>query len=452
MNKREDHYRQHIAHTRHVLDDWRPERIKGRVLEASGQFVRASLPRVGIGEVCRIDTQAGGGRFISAEVAALSSDQALLAPLGDLRGMAAGASVLATGQHPMVEVGPWMLGCTVDSEGKPLNDDLNPVPKRDSTSVPLYRAPPSPLSRPLIDRPAFTGVRAIDGLLLAGQGQRFGIFASAGTGKSTLLGMIARGTNADVVVCALIGERGREVREFIENELTPETMAHTVIVAATSDRSAMERIRAAYAATAIAEYFRDRGQHVLLLFDSLTRFARGLREVGLAAGEPAVRRGFPPSVFARLPQLVERTGRTRNGAITAFYTVLVEGEEQSDPVAEESKSLLDGHIILTSDLVASAHYPAIDILQSVSRCMKLVADPLHARHAAQIRRLMARYKEVELLVRIGEYERGADPSSDDAIDKIDAINRFLRQPLEETVDFATCREQMTHLLGEVRHA
>jgi type III secretion protein N (ATPase) len=279
------------------------------------------------------------------------------------------------------------------------------------------------------------GVRALDGLLTCGEGQRLGVFAAAGGGKSTLMAMLVKGADVDVTVVALIGERGREVREFLEHELGEEGRRRAVIVCATSDKSSMERSKAAYVATAIAEYFRDQGKRVLFLMDSVTRFARAQREIGLAAGEPPTRRGFPPSVFATLPRLMERVGMGAKGSITALYTVLVEGDDMTEPIADETRSILDGHIILSRKLASANHYPAIDVLASVSRVMNMVITPEHKKVAGRLRELMAKYQEVELLVKIGEYKRGSDAMADQAIDRIDRIREFLRQPTDEYVSF-----------------
>ena len=286
------------------------------------------------------------------------------------------------------------------------------------------------------------GLRVLDGLLTCGKGQRMGIFAAAGGGKSTLLSMLIRNAVADVVVLALIGERGREVREFIEHDIGKEGLRNTVLVVATSDRPAMERMKAAHVATTIAEYFRDQGSKVLLLMDSVTRFARAQREIGLAAGEPPTRRGFPPSVFAALPQLMERAGQSDKGSITALYTVLVEGDDMTEPIADETRSILDGHIILSRQLAQTNHYPAIDVLASVSRVMDNIVDDEHKRLAGRMRQLLAKYKEVELLLKIGEYKSGADAGADDAIARIEGINNFLQQGQRETSTLEETMEQM----------
>jgi len=300
---------------------------------------------------------------------------------------------------------------------------------------PVYAEPPNPMTRRLIDRPLPLGLRALDGLLTCGEGQRMGIFAAAGGGKSTLLSAIIKGSAAEVCVLALIGERGREVREFIEHDLGPEGRKKAVLVVSTSDRSSMERLKAAYTATAIAEYFRDQGAKVLLLMDSVTRFGRAQREIGLAAGEPPTRRGFPPSVFSTLPRLMERAGNSDKGSITALYTVLVEGDDMTEPIADETRSILDGHIVLSRKLAAANHYPAIDVMASVSRVMNAITTKAHREAAQKLRAILAKYAEIELLVQIGEYRKGSDAEADRALERIGAVNAFLRQGMDEASSF-----------------
>ena len=300
---------------------------------------------------------------------------------------------------------------------------------------PIYADPPPAMKRKLITKPISLGLRVLDGLITCGQGQRLGIFAAAGGGKSTLLSSIIKGTNADVCVLALIGERGREVREFIERDLGPEGMKRSVLVVSTSDKSSMERLKAAYTATAVAEYFRDQGRNVLLMMDSVTRFGRAQREIGLATGEPPTRRGFPPSVFSTLPKLMERAGNSDKGSITALYTVLVEGDDMTEPIADETRSILDGHIIISRKLASMNHYPAIDVLSSVSRVMNSIVTQEHKNVAQRVREILAKYAEIELLVQLGEYKQGADPEADFALSHIDKINAFLRQGLSEKSTF-----------------
>ncbi len=408
-------------------------KVRGRVVQVTGTIIRAVIPSVKIGEICLLSSP-GIEVDMKAEVVGFSNGSALLMPMGDMQGISSDTEVIPTGHVHMVPVGNALLGRVLDGMGDPL-DVLTRGPLHVTRYYPVLTSAPDPLKRRIITHPLSLGVRALDGLLTCGEGQRMGVFAAAGGGKSTLMAMLVKGADVDVTVVALIGERGREVREFLEHELGDEGRKRAVIVCATSDKSSMERAKAAYVATAIAEYFRDQGKRVLFLMDSVTRFARALREIGLAAGEPPTRRGFPPSVFATLPRLMERVGMGSRGSITALYTVLVEGDDMTEPIADETRSILDGHIILSRKLAASNHYPAIDILASVSRVMNMVADPDHKQIAGRLRELMAKYQEVELLVKIGEYKRGADALADQAIDRIDGIRRFLRQATDEHVGF-----------------
>ena len=330
--------------------------------------------------------------------------------------------------------------------GNPLNPDaFNGI--EPEAHYPVYADAPDPMTRRIIDHPIPLGVKAIDGILTCGEGQRMGIFAAAGGGKSTLLSMLVKGAEVDVTVLALIGERGRELREFIEHDLGPEGVKKSVIIVATSDKSSMERSKAAYTATAVAEYFRDKGKRVLLLMDSVTRFARAQREIGLAAGEPPTRRGFPPSVFATLPKLMERTGMSDVGSITALYTVLVEGDDMTEPVADETRSILDGHIILSRKLAASGHYPAIDVLASASRVMNAITTEDHRAAVNRARALMSKYEDIELLVKVGEYKQGADPLADEAIQKIETIRSFLKQRTDELMPLDQTIAQLQQIVG-----
>ena len=408
-------------------------KIRGRVVQVVGTIVKAIVPTVRIGEVCLL-RNAGDDLETQAEVVGLSKGTALLMPATGTNGISGDTEVLPTGRQQTVPVGYGLLGRVLDGLGQPLDSAVK-GPLLVSKQYPVYAPAPDPLRRRVISEPLPLGVRALDGLLTCGEGQRMGIFAAAGGGKSTLMGMLVKGAQVDITVVALIGERGREVREFLERDLGPEGMRRAVIVCATSDKSSMERARAAYVATAIAEYFRDEGKKVLFLMDSVTRFARAQREIGLAAGEPPTRRGFPPSVFATLPQLMERAGTNDKGSITALYTVLVEGDDMTEPVADETRSILDGHIILSRKLGAANHYPAIDVLASASRVMNALITPEHKAAAGRVRELLAKYQEIELLVKVGEYKRGADRVADTAIDKHDAILDFLKQPTDEQVGF-----------------
>lgn len=421
----------------------RTVRETGRIVQAGGTVLRATGLRARIGQQCRIDG-AGAGEALLAEVIGFAGEEAILAPYGPLHGVCVGAAVEALADAATVPCGEGLLGRVIDPFGRPLDGRALGEPAvresgRDAPALwrtPLYAEAPSPLTRSGVDRPLPTGVRAIDAALTVGEGQRVGIFAMAGGGKSTLLGMLARQTEAEVIVIALVGERGREVREFLEESLGEEGLRRAVVVVSTSDRPALERVRAAYAATAIAEGFRSRGRRVMLLVDSVTRFARGLRELGLAALEPPVRRGYPPSVFAELPRLFERAGNDAHGSITAFYTVLAEDDENTDPVAEEVRSILDGHIVLSRKLAQANHYPAIDVLGSASRVFTRVAAPGHQQAAGRLRALLARHDEVEFLVRVGEYRQGSDALADQAIERIDALRALLRQPTHEPAPFA----------------
>ena len=401
--------------------------VRGRITEILGTIIKARVPHIKVGELCRL-VNPDDGQTVLAEVVGFCQQDAILTPLGSSRGLSNKSEVLPTGNVLRVDVGDGMLGTVLDGAGRIVHGK---GPRRVTESREVYAECPNPMKRQLIREPISLGVRALDGLLTLGEGQRVGIFAAAGVGKSTLMAKIIRSSEADVAVIALIGERGREVREFIEDSLGEEGMAKTVVVVATSDRPSMERVQAAYLATTIAEYYRDQGKKVLLLMDSLTRFARAQREIGLSAGEPPTRRGYPPSVFSELPRLLERTGMSDKGSITALYTVLVEGDDMNEPVADESRSLLDGHIILSRKMAESGHFPAIDILGSVSRLFTTVATPEQQAAAYKIRELMAKFNDVELLVNIGEYKTGSDKVADEAIRKIDHIRRFLRQAMHE---------------------
>jgi type III secretion protein N (ATPase) len=413
----------------------------GRVAEARGTLIRATGVNARIGEVCEL-REPGSRQVLTAEVVGIERGMALLTPLGTLDGLSADTEVVSKGFQATVGAGDGLLGRTLDALGNVVDDQPAPA---NLARVPVYRDAPNAMTRIPIRNAFHTGVRALDTVLTVGEGQRVGIFAAAGGGKSTLLGMLARSA-ADVNVIVLLGERGREVREFIDDNLGAEGLRKSVIVVATSDRPALERARAAYVGTAIAEYFRDQGKRVLLLLDSVTRFARALRDVGLAVGEPPARRGYPPSVFSALPRLFERTGNNEHGSITAFYTVLLEDEE-GDPIGEEVRSILDGHIYLSRKLAAANHFPAIDVLASASRVMPRVAQPAHLRAAASLRKQLAKYQDVELLLQIGEYKRGSDAEADEAIRNIAAIRKLLQQPADQLSGFD---ESMAALTGIVK--
>ncbi|WP_346666486.1 type III secretion system ATPase SctN [uncultured Mailhella sp.] len=408
-----------------------PVDVRGRVEQVIGTIIRAVVPGVKVGELC-ILRNPWEDFTLKAEVVGFVRNVALLSPLGSCQGVSPATEVIPTGEILSVPVGEELLGRVLDGLGQPI--DGGPALKT-RHHYPVFAEAPNPMTRKIISRPLTLGLRAIDGMLTCGEGQRMGIFAAAGGGKSTLLSSIIKGCSAEVCVLALIGERGREVREFIENDLGEEGRKKAVLVVSTSDRSSMERLKAAYTSTAIAEYFRDQGKSVLLMMDSVTRFGRAQREIGLAAGEPPTRRGFPPSVFSELPKLMERAGNSDKGSITALYTVLVEGDDMTEPIADETRSILDGHIILSRKLASRNHYPAIDVLASVSRVMNSIVSKDHKKAAQRLRQILAKFAEVELLVQIGEYKKGADKEADDALAHIDRVNAFLKQGLGEKSTF-----------------
>ncbi|WP_027212193.1 EscN/YscN/HrcN family type III secretion system ATPase [Burkholderia sp. WSM2232] len=414
--------------------------LAGRIVEAGPTLIKATLPGVAMGELCVIEPEG-----MQAEVVALDREVALLSPFAEPVGLRVGQTVRPLGAGHQVVVGDHLVGGVVDGLGRPLVG----LPARGQPELrALDAAPPDPLTRRLIDEPLPLGVRAIDSALTCGRGQRVGVFAAAGGGKSTLLGMICDGAQADVIVLALVGERGREVREFLDQILSADARSRCVVVVATSDRPALERLKAAYTATTIAEYFRDQGKNVLLMVDSLTRLARAGREIGLASGELPAAGSYPPSVFARLPRLLERAGNSATGSITGIYTVLVEGDDMNEPIADEVRSLLDGHIVLSRKLAQMHHYPAIDVLASVSRVMNMVTDPAHQTRAGRLRRLLARYREIELLVRVGEYQRGQDPEADEALERRSLLDRFLRQSRTERSSLDETLRQLAQAVGE----
>jgi type III secretion protein N (ATPase) len=417
--------------------------MKGRVIQVIGTVIKAVLPHAKMGELCILQNP-GQSHTLQAEVIGFSKQTVLLTPLGDMFGISPDTLVVATGRTHQVPVGAHLLGSVLDGLGNPIykiTKDIATVEKY----YPVHADSPDPLKRQLIVAPLELGIKAIDGLLTCGEGQRLGLFAAAGGGKTTLMAMLVKNAQVDVVVVALIGERGREVREFIDNELGPTGMARTVLVVATSDKPAMERVKAAYVATAIAEFFRDQGKKVLLLMDSVTRFARAQREIGLAAGEAPTRRGFPSSVFSELPKLMERAGQSEKGSITAFYTVLVEGDDMTEPVADETRSILDGHIVLSRKLAAANHYPAIDILASLSRVMNQIINIEHRQAANRVRELLAKYDEMELLLKLGEYQSGNDTCADEALAKINPIRTLLRQDTSESIPFSNTLAQLQEL-------
>ena len=404
-----------------------PHVCRGRVVELTGLVVRAAAEGLRQGELVHI--RSDGSEPLVAEVVGFRADEAVLLPLGDTRGLAPGAEVVPSGRPLTVRAGRALLGRVLDGLGRPL--DGRPLPEG-LAPWDLHRPAPNPLERERVRRPLQLGVRALDALLTAGEGQRIGLFAGSGVGKSMLLGQIARGTSADVVVVGLVGERGREVREFLEESLGPEGLERSVVVVATSDAPALVRLKAASTATALAEWFADvDGRSVLLLLDSITRFARAQREVGLAAGELPARQGYPPSVFAELPRLLERAGSRARGGITAVYIVLVAGGDMDEPIADEVRGILDGHVVLDRQLAARGHFPAIDVLQSVSRVMPAVVAPGHLGLAARARQLLATWERQRDMVALGAYVRGTDAATEEAIARIGAVESLLQQPPRE---------------------
>lgn len=404
----------------------------GRVTKIIGLTIESNGPAVEMGEICVIYPIKASGKSIEAEVVGFRDHQVLLMPLGDMEGIGPGSRIVATGHSLNIGVGDELLGRIIDGLGEPMDGKPKPITTR---KFGTNNAPPNPLLRDRIKDVLPLGIKAIDGLLTCGRGQRVGIFAGSGVGKSTMLGMIARNATADINVIALIGERGREVREFIENDLQEEGLKRSVVVCATSDQPALSRVKAALIATSIAEYFRDQGKTVLLMMDSVTRFCMAQREVGLAVGEPPVSRGYTPSVFAVLPKLLERAGNSDKGSITGLYTVLVDGDDFNEPISDAVRGILDGHIILSRKLAGQGHYPAIDVMQSASRVMPAVSTQNQIDAAIAMKELIAVHRESEDLINIGAYRYGANPRIDKSIDKNPEILSFLKQGIHETIDF-----------------
>lgn len=417
----------------------------GRVTRVVGLVIEATGVDVGVGELCRV-TSLTDDRSVLAEVVGFNEHNVMLMPLGELDGLHAGSFVQPLGRSFGVDVGPGLLGRILNGLGHPI-DGHGPIEFTDR--VPLAAEPPNPLERQIITEPLETGVRAIDGTLTIGRGQRVGIFAGSGVGKSTLLGMIARQTTADVNVIALLGERGREVRDFLENSLGPEGLARSVVIVATGDQAALVRARGALVATAIAEYFRDQGKQVLLMLDSVTRVAMAWREIGLATGEPPTTKGYPPSVFAALPRLLERAGNSDRGGITGIYTVLVDGDDFNEPVADAARSILDGHIVLTRKLASAGHFPAIDVLESKSRVRDQIISAEQRIDAERLLRLEAAYREKEDLILVGAYQKGSNLSVDAAVQYRDDILTFLRQPATEANALDQTRARLRLLSSQI---
>jgi flagellum-specific ATP synthase len=427
-----------------VLEEVETVRFTGFVDKIQGLSIESVGPDVRYGDVCKIVTDKE--RFIYAEVVGFrAKNRPLLMPIGDMHGVVPGAEVISLGTSLMAPVGNDVLGRIIDGIGIPI-DGKGAISSNEK--YPVDREPVNPLIRKPIEEPLATGIRAIDSLITVGRGQRIGIFSGSGVGKSTTLGMIAKYTDADINVIALIGERGREVNDFINKELGDEGLKRSVVIVATSDQPPMMRIRGAYLAHAIAEYFRDQGKDVNLLLDSVTRFAMAQREKGLAAGEPSASKGYPPSVFNMLARMLERAGAGAKGSVSAFYTVLIEADDMNDPIADAVRGILDGHIILDRSIANKGHYPAINVLESLSRCMKDVVTPLHREKAQELRMLMAAYEDVEDMVMLNTYVRGSNHNADRAIDMIDSINSFLKQNIEEESTFDTTVQGLYKLLEE----
>ncbi len=414
-------------------------RVYGKIKRVVGIVVEADGPRAKVGEVCEIEKNTGR---VKGEVVGFSDGRVLVMPYGSIEGLEPGMRIYGTGSSLTVPVAEGMLGSVLDGIGHRISgSSFSP-----EDEYPVFGSAPSPLKRVNIREPLETGVRVIDGLLTLGKGQRVGIFSGSGVGKTTLLSMIARGTEADVVVLALVGERGREVKEFLDRDLV-HLRKKAVFVVATSDSPPLARLRAPFVATAVAEFFRDRGANVLLLMDSITRFAWAQREVGLASGEPPSTRGYPPSVFNLLPQLMERAGAFEKGTITAIYTVLMEADDLTDPLVDHTRGILDGHIVLSRDLAARSHFPAVDVLNSISRVMNHVTDKRHYEAASKIREAIAVYRDSEDLINIGAYVKGANPVLDWAVERIDRINSFLRQGMDEATPFEKTVEMLLDIVG-----
>lgn len=426
---------QHALHTSNMI------KYTGRVSKLIGLTIESEGPAVELGEVCLIYPLKEGEPIIS-EAVGFKDQTVLLMPLGEMSGIGPGSKVLATGTSLQVDVGEGLLGRVLDGLGEPMDSLGKPDLRK---KYPVNNNPPDPLTRQKIEDVLPLGIKAIDSLITCGRGQRVGVFAGSGVGKSTLMGMIAKNTKADINVIALIGERGREVREFIENDLGEEGLKRSVVIVATSDKPALVRVKGALLATSIAEYFRDQGKNVVLMMDSLTRFSLAQREIGLAVGEPPVTRGYTPSVFAMLPKLLERAGNSADGSITGLYTVLVDGDDLNEPIADAVRGILDGHIVLARRLATQGHYPAIDVLESVSRVMPNIIDEMHMNSSREFKEILATYSEAEDLINIGAYIKGTNPKIDKAIEKNDSFKKFLMQGVNDKFEF----EETISLLDSV---
>ncbi len=426
------------------LPDCIPIRVRGKVTKIVGLILEGSCPEAALGSLCEV-SPLRGGPVVPAEIVGFRESRALLMPLGEMHGLGVGSAIRVLDMDVSIAVGPALLGRVVDALGRPV-DGLHPLQYADTQ--PLYQSPPGPMDRSQITDILDLGVRPINSLLTCGRGQRMGIMAGSGVGKSVLLGMMAKNTLADVNIIALIGERGREVREFIEDDLGESGLARSVVVTATSDQSPLLRMRGAFTAMAMAEYFCAQGKNVLLMMDSVTRFAMAIREIGLAVGEPPTTKGYTPSVFSNLPKLLERAGNFIGmGSITGLFTVLVDGDDMNEPVADAVRSILDGHVVLSRSLAAKGHYPAIDVLQSISRLMQRLVDADHLQLSRRIREILTVYREQEDLINIGAYQKGSNPKIDAALKFIDPVNAFLQQDLTEQASFTQTGEAMRAVFG-----
>lgn len=425
----------------HQLKEQKFYKNLGKVVKIVGLTIESIGPNAKLNDLCRIIINPKENISVMAEVVGFRDKRLLLMPFDSVEGLGVGCIVENTGHPLSVSVGEELLGHTLDGIGRPT--DIEELVLREE--YPVEAAPPDPMARKIIDEVLPLGVKAVDGLITVGKGQRIGIFAGSGVGKSTLLGMFARNTRADINVIALIGERGREVREFIERDMGEEGMKRSVVIVATSDRPALIRNKAAKTATAIAEYFRDQGKDVLLMMDSLTRFSMAQREIGLASGEPPVTRGYPPSVYSEMPKLLERAGNSDRGSITGLYTVLVDGDDFNEPITDTARSILDGHIMLNRKLANKNHYPAIDVLQSISRVMSSIVDAEHKEASGKLKNVLATYQEAEDLINIGAYKKGSNSSIDYAIEKIDTVNEFLLQETHDKFSFEEITEKLEAL-------
>ena len=425
-----------------TVDDSKLWTYKGRVTRVIGMSIETTGPIANIGDICYIKPK-GNKKPITAEVVGFKDQNLLMMPLGNLEGIGPGCEVVCQGDKLSIKVDETLLGKIVDWKATPLDEEF--ILCKDE--VDIENTSPNPMKRNRITEPLNLGVRSIDGMLTIGKGQRIGIFAGSGVGKSTLMGMIARNALSDINIIALIGERGREVREFIENDLKEEGLKRSIVVVATSDQPALIRLKAAMTATALAEYFREKGKNVLLMMDSLTRFSMAQREIGLAIGEPPVSRGYTPSVFAQLPKLLERAGNSDKGSITGMYTVLVDGDDFNEPITDTARGILDGHIMLSRKLANKGHYPAIDVLGSISRVMSQIVDSEHSLYSKEIKKHMAIYKEAEDLINVGAYNPGSNEEIDEAISKMKSINNFLIQNVEDKVEFVDTLNEMKKIIS-----